>query len=64
MTEDQGHTGLVRPISRVLATELSDAEIDMVAGASCTIYTQNCTRDRWGANIDCGPTTCDDNEPR
>ena len=33
-----------RPIGRILAYELSDDELDMVAGgSSCAIYTQTCT---------------------
>ena len=36
----------VRPISRVLAHELTDGELDMVAGGSqCQIYTMVCSYD-------------------
>ena len=52
-----------RPISRVLASELTDTEINMVAGGfeaeACQVYTQTCTRTRDGQNVDCGPVTCD-----
>lgn len=55
---------VARPISRLLASELTPAEIDMVAGGFeamevCGVYTQTCTRDRYGNDVDCGPVKCD-----
>jgi hypothetical protein len=53
---------IVRPISRLAAVELTDNEIEAVAGGACKVYTQVCTVNRYGENVDPGgcDAKCDD----
>jgi len=48
----------IRPIGRVLATEMTEDEVAMVGGAAT--YTQTCVFDRDGENRKCSPATVDD----
>ena len=49
-------TDLARPIGRIVAHELSEEELDMVAGGSqCMIYTQTCS---YFKNQACGDNPC------
>ena len=57
---DSLSTSTVRPISRVLAVELTDDELDKVAGGACKLYTRCCTHTRDGEEDPGCKSTCDD----
>jgi hypothetical protein len=62
MSNSQKTPDIVRPISRLAAVELTDNEIEAVAGGACKVYTESCTVDRHGYPVDPGGcnTKCDD----
>ncbi len=53
-----GNSNEIRPIGRVLATEMTDDEMAMVGGAAT--YTQTCVTTQDGRIIRCTPAKYDD----